>query len=122
MWTIETFTMFYPKTFAQRNVIPIFGLIPLFISIFTFVYDYYSDIELTFEYYRNSTLGLSHAHSNRNGNNYLCNVSDGRTVSETNLICSQMAAVLPGEGKEFHLKRCGVNIEVELTKMLMKPL
>jgi len=30
------------------------GLIPLFISICTFVYDYYSDIELTFEYYRSS--------------------------------------------------------------------
>ncbi len=42
MWTIETFTMFYDKTFAQKNVIPMLGLIPLFLSISTFIYDYYS--------------------------------------------------------------------------------
>ncbi len=46
--------MFYKKTFAQRTVIPLLGLIPLFVSISTFVYDYYSDIELTLEYYRSS--------------------------------------------------------------------
>lgn len=42
MWTIETFTMFYDKTFAQKNVIPMMGLVPLFLSISSFVYDYYS--------------------------------------------------------------------------------
>lgn len=30
------------------------GLLPLFISFSTFVYDYYSDIELTLQYYANS--------------------------------------------------------------------
>jgi hypothetical protein len=33
MWTIETFTLFYERTWAQRFVLPFFGLIPLFISI-----------------------------------------------------------------------------------------
>ncbi len=46
--------MFYEKTFAQRTVIPLLGLIPLFVSISSFVYDYYSDIELTLEYFRSS--------------------------------------------------------------------
>ena len=35
------------------------GLIPLFFSIFTFVYDYYSDVELTLEYYHNAFI-LNH--------------------------------------------------------------
>lgn len=30
------------------------GLIPLYVSIFSFIYDYYSDIELTIEYYKNA--------------------------------------------------------------------
>ena len=51
LWTVETFTMFYDKTWAQRSIIPVIGLAPLIISIFTFVYDNYSDIELAFEYY-----------------------------------------------------------------------
>ena len=51
-WTIETYTKFYNKTWAQKVLIPIFGLLPLFASIATFVYDYYSDMELTMEYYR----------------------------------------------------------------------
>lgn len=55
VWTIETFTMFYDRTFAQRTVIPIFGIFPLLLSIFTFVFDYYSDLELIFEYYRSSS-------------------------------------------------------------------
>ena len=50
-WTIETFTMFYDKTWAQRFAFPLFGLIPVFMSIVSFIYDYYSDFELTFEYY-----------------------------------------------------------------------
>ena len=50
-WTIETFTTFYDKTWAQKSLIPLFGLFPLLMSIATFVYDYYSDIELTLEYY-----------------------------------------------------------------------
>lgn len=54
-WTIETFSMFYERTFAQTTIIPFLGLTPLFLSIFTFVFDYYSDIELTAEYYRQST-------------------------------------------------------------------
>ena len=67
-WTIETFTMFYEKTWAQMFVFPLLGLIPVLLSIFTFVFDYYSDFELTYEYYQNafqdgisSTLNLSHA-------------------------------------------------------------
>jgi hypothetical protein len=55
------FTMFYDKTFAQRTLIPIFGLFPLICSIATFIYDYYSDIELTLEYYAGSTLNLASA-------------------------------------------------------------
>ena len=51
LWTVETFTMFYEKTWAQRFMIPIIGLGPLLLSIFTFIYDNYSDIELAIEYY-----------------------------------------------------------------------
>ena len=51
LWTVETFTMFYEKTWAQKSIIPIIGLGPLILSIFTFVYDNYSDIELAIEYY-----------------------------------------------------------------------
>eukprot|EP00095_Tigriopus_kingsejongensis_P004696 maker-scaffold276_size226481-snap-gene-0.17 protein:Tk04696 transcript:maker-scaffold276_size226481-snap-gene-0.17-mRNA-1 annotation:"hypothetical protein" len=58
IWTIETFTMFYERTFAQRTVIPMFGLLPLLLSIFTFVFDYYSDIDLIIEYYLNSTFAV----------------------------------------------------------------
>ena len=49
--------MFYDKTWAQSYALPLLGLIPVFLSISTFVYDYYSDVELTFEYYQkwNST-------------------------------------------------------------------
>jgi hypothetical protein len=54
VWTIETFTMFYEKTWAQSVMFPLFGLIPLFFSIFTFVYDYYSDFELSYEYYHSA--------------------------------------------------------------------
>ena len=43
--------MFYDKTWAQRSIIPVIGLMPLLISIFTFVYDNYSDIDLAIEYY-----------------------------------------------------------------------
>ena len=53
-WTIETFTMFYSKTWAQSIVFPLLGLIPLIISISTFVFDYYSDFELSHEYYMNA--------------------------------------------------------------------
>ena len=35
------------RTFAQRNVLPLLGIIPLLLSIATFVYDYYSDVDLT---------------------------------------------------------------------------
>ena len=44
--------MFYDKTWAQSYALPLLGLIPVFLSISTFVYDYYSDFELTFEYYQ----------------------------------------------------------------------
>ena len=49
--------MFYDKTWAQSYALPLLGLIPVFLSILSFVYDYYSDFELTFEYYQkwNST-------------------------------------------------------------------
>ena len=47
--------MFYDKTFAQRTLLPILGLLPLLVSLFTFVYDYYSDISLTIEYYKRSS-------------------------------------------------------------------
>ena len=53
-WTIETFTMFYSKTWAQSVVFPLLGLIPLIFSISTFVFDYYSDFELSYEYYINA--------------------------------------------------------------------
>ena len=59
IWTIETFTMFYNRTWAQTVIFPLMGLIPLFFSIFTFVYDYYSDMELTLEYYHNAFI-LNH--------------------------------------------------------------
>ena len=54
LWTVETFTMFYDKTWAQRSIIPVIGLMPLLISIFTFVYDNYSDIDLAIEYYEHA--------------------------------------------------------------------
>ena len=53
VWTIDTFTMFYHKTWAQSVIFPLLGLIPLLLSIASFVYDYYSDVELTIEYYKN---------------------------------------------------------------------
>ena len=37
------------RTFAQRNVLPLLGIIPLLLSIATFVYDYYSDVDLTIQ-------------------------------------------------------------------------
>ena len=37
MWTIETFTLFYERTWAQRFLFPLFGLMPLFISISRFI-------------------------------------------------------------------------------------
>ena len=63
VWTIETFTMFYDKTWAQSYALPLLGLIPVFLSISTFVYDYYSDFELTFEYYQkwNTSLDVNSA-------------------------------------------------------------
>ena len=53
VWTTETFTMFYSRTWAQSVILPLLGLIPLLLSIASFVYDYYSDVELTIEYYKN---------------------------------------------------------------------
>ena len=41
----DAITLF--RTFAQRNVLPLLGIIPLLLSIATFVYDYYSDVDLT---------------------------------------------------------------------------
>ena len=99
MWTIETFTMFYPKTFAQRNVIPILGLIPLFISISTFVYDYYSDIELTLEYYESSSLGLEPIATFSGP----CFSSLGGTVSETNLNCNLTTSFV--QEKQLYFER-----------------
>ena len=43
------------RTFAQRNVLPLLGLIPLLLSIATFVYDYYSDVDLTVQYHEKSS-------------------------------------------------------------------
>ena len=37
------------RTFAQRNILPLLGLIPLLLSIAAFVYDYYSDVDLTIQ-------------------------------------------------------------------------
>ena len=51
--------MFYDKTWAQRSIIPVIGLMPLLISIFTFVYDNYSDIDLAIEYYDHAYNSLS---------------------------------------------------------------
>ena len=62
LWTVETFTMFYEKTWAQTTIIPVIGLMPLIMSIFTFVYDNYSDIDLAIEYYNhayNNTLPVN---------------------------------------------------------------
>ena len=67
VWTIETFTFFYEKTFAQRVVLPFLGLFPLFLSISSFVYDYYSDIELTLEYFQKSTFAVDDATANPGG-------------------------------------------------------
>ena len=47
------------ENMLKFQVIPILGLVPLFLSISTFVYDYYSDIELTLEYYKGSTFSTS---------------------------------------------------------------
>ena len=64
LWTVETFTMFYDKTWAQRSIIPVIGLMPLLISIFTFVYDNYSDIDLAIEYYDHAFNSLAAADFN----------------------------------------------------------
>ncbi|QQP49270.1 Putative LOC100882592 [Caligus rogercresseyi] len=54
-WTIETFTVFYERTVAQKCVIPVMALIPVVFSIFNFTYDYYSDISLTLQYFSDSS-------------------------------------------------------------------
>ena len=51
-WTIETFNTFYSKTWFARRILPIFYTIPLLISYFSFIYDNYSDIELSYSYYK----------------------------------------------------------------------
>ena len=51
-WTIETFNTFYSKTWFARRILPIFYTIPLLISYFSFIYDNYSDIELSHSYYK----------------------------------------------------------------------
>ena len=43
--------MFYSKTWFARRILPIFYTIPLLISYFSFIYDNYSDIELSYTYY-----------------------------------------------------------------------
>ena len=101
MWTIETFTMFYPKTFAQRNVIPTLGLVPLLLSISTFVYDYTSDINLTLEYYWSSSLALDPVPQNRG----LCLSSPSTdAVDEVNLSCNNATAAFSKE-QGFYLER-----------------
>ena len=55
--------MFYSRTWAQSVILPLLGLIPLLLSIASFVYDYYSDAELTIEYYQNAFIN-----GNSNGN------------------------------------------------------
>ena len=57
--------MFYSRTWAQSVILPLLGLIPLLLSIASFVYDYYSDAELTIEYYQNAFSNNGHL----NGNN-----------------------------------------------------
>ena len=57
MWTIETFNAFYDKTFVQKYFTPVMGLFPLLLSIATFVYDYYSDTELTIDYHARAFMG-----------------------------------------------------------------
>ncbi|CAB4069282.1 SLC25A4S [Lepeophtheirus salmonis] len=54
-WTIETFTVFYDRTVAQKCVFPLMALVPVFFSIFNFTYDYYSDISLTLQYFSDSS-------------------------------------------------------------------
>ena len=51
-WTIETFNTFYSKTWFARRILPIFYTIPLLVSYFSFIYDNYSDIELSYSYYK----------------------------------------------------------------------
>jgi hypothetical protein len=63
MWTIETFTLFYERTWAQRYGFPLMKLIPLLFSFFVFVYDFYSDVELTREYY-DGAFGTNHTETN----------------------------------------------------------
>ena len=55
--------MFYSRTWAQSVILPLLGLIPLLLSIASFVYDYYSDAELTIEYYQYAFIN-----GNSNGN------------------------------------------------------
>ena len=64
MWTIETFNMFYKKvvcsypsrvsaqTWYGRRILPMFYTLPLIYSYFSFLYDNYSDIELSYSYYK----------------------------------------------------------------------
>ena len=60
--------MFYSRTWAQSVIMPLLGLIPLLLSIASFVYDYYSDAELTIEYYQNA---FSNGNVKGNVNTYI---------------------------------------------------
>ena len=64
--------MFYDKTWAQRSIIPVIGLMPLLISIFTFVYDNYSDIDLAMEYYGHAFNASFNEYSTVGINDSLC--------------------------------------------------
>ena len=66
--------MFYSRTWAQSVILPLLGLIPLLLSIASFVYDYYSDAELTIEYYQNAF--SNNGHLNGNVNTYTYTIRD----------------------------------------------
>ena len=68
VWTIETFNMFYKKvnisssekyyfencfqTWYGKKILPMFYTLPLIYSYFSFIYDNYSDILLSYNYYK----------------------------------------------------------------------
>ena len=86
LWTVETFTMFYQKTWAQRVVIPFIGLGPLFLSIFTFVYDNYSDIDLAYEYYEHAFLNVPVSGIDNQETIEACDAGEQQTASTSSFL------------------------------------
>ena len=98
VWTIETFNMFYKKvstylmvqleqykwqilqTWYGKRILPMFYTLPLIYSYFSFIYDNYSDILLSYNYYKASYDGN---HTTLEPNNSTCSyllLSDGQVV------------------------------------------